>query len=142
MVIIGFPKCGQNSLAKYLNCKLHDFVYYDNAVEVYVNYYIPQKLRPVFITRDPKERILSQYNYFPRYHNNMTFDEFKRYVDPDPAFGGLTPIEQCEYKLFIEKFKDFNPLVFRLEDMSFLMTHENETSNRCQFKNKVRLVNQ
>lgn len=128
MVILGFPKCGQNSLAKYLDCKLHDFVYYQNAVEIYLKNYSGK--RPVFITRDPEQRMRSQYHYLVRYKNNgLSYEDFKNYIDPDPAWGGITPVEQCNYEYFINQFKAYNPLVFRLEDMGSLMPKKNVNTN-------------
>lgn len=121
LIIIGFQKCGQTALRKYLNCGINELVYYPDAVE---RFEIHNKgLRPVFITRDPTEKLWSEYHYFDQ--KQRTFIEFLDYKSTELCDGYTTPIERCDYFRWIDRFKHLNPLVLSLENMQTLMKPEN-----------------
>lgn len=120
MVIIGFQKCGQTALSSYLKCKVNELIYYPDATDRFKSHY-QHTHRPVFITRDPTEKLWSEYHYFERYREEMTFIEFLDYRSDQVDQGYTTPVERCDYFRWIEPFKQFNPLVLSLENMQTLM---------------------
>jgi len=86
LIIIGFQKCGQTALRKYLNCGINELVYYPDAVERFETH--NKGLRPVFITREPTEKLWSEYHYFDY---KMTFIEFLDYKSTELCDGYTTP---------------------------------------------------
>ncbi len=116
LIIIGFQKCGQTALRNYLNCGINELVYYPDAVQRFETH--NKGLRPVFITRDPAEKLWSEYHYFDY---KMTFIEFLDHRSTEVCDGYTTPIERCDYFRWIEPFKHLNPLVVTLESMQTLM---------------------
>lgn len=118
-IILGFQKCGQTALGAYLNCKVDELIYYPDAIERYKSHYLNH--RPVFILRDPMERLWSEYHYFEHYREEMTFKKFLTHRSDKPDRGLTTPIERTDYWRWIELFRAFHPLILNLGDMQTLM---------------------
>ncbi len=118
-IILGFQKCGQTALSAYLNCKVDELIYYPDAIERYKSHYLNH--RPVFILRDPLERLWSEYHYFEHYREEMSFREFLTHRSDKADRGFTTPIERTDYWRWIEPFRAFHPLILNLSDMQTLM---------------------
>jgi hypothetical protein len=135
--IVGFPKCGTQSLEKFLSDKGHDvvrteLVYMDNGIEEHLQHY--SQYRTVFITRDPEERMKSLY-FFDHFHLEMSYEEFKKTTHTRGInFGVQTPETCCDYEKYIKQWSQFNPLVFKLENLKNLQGFP------CINKNYERLV--
>jgi len=117
-VVLGFIKSGQSSLIDYLNCKKNEVAWRSDALDIYERCYDIEKHFPVFILRNPVDRCWSQYWYF-KYNQKYTYSEFLDIEGVD-GHGIKNPIEQCNYFKFIEKFKQHNPIILRLEDMQMI----------------------
>lgn len=112
-VILGFSRCGTTALSHYLKCG-HPEIGYNGTEEYLKNY---SQCTPVFLTRHPVDRIWSMYNYH-NYFMNYTFEDFLNFKNPLWHGVGMNDcIEQSDYDKYIEPFKEFGALVYRLEDM-------------------------
>ena len=129
-IIIGFSKCGQTSLETYLNKRYPSLInrklenaWAQNAVETYLEKYGHAKYQPIFITRDPIERIWSGYHYFHwdskelPYREQYTFPEYLELKDYRYHIGELNPISQSNYSKWIRPWLKLNPIVISVEDM-------------------------
>jgi len=81
-----------------------------------------------FITREPVERIWSGWEAWKHYYVGYTFEEYlqietKEYNKKYPGLKGLSylgevnPIKQVDYEYWIEPFRKYKPLVFKLEEI-------------------------
>ena len=134
-VIVGFPKCGQMSLEKYLQDKGYDVTRQDNIWNSRARQEIedqqPGRI-PIIITRNPIDMIWSSYHYW-HYKDVMTFPEYLTYrVTRESNLGYENPIEHADYEKHINKFLDMKPLLFKFEEMVGLpdYPHENNTENK------------
>lgn len=130
-VIVGFPKCGQNSLIEYLRKKhglpvvgrdgrplvtKNEFIWHNDAFEKmkkldYDGY------KCVIIKRDPVERIWSSYYYFG-YYAKMSFEQYLNLEGYSSLLGEENPIKQSDYNYWIKKLSFFDPMIFDLEEIS------------------------
>ncbi len=142
-VIVGFPKCGQNSLIEYLRTKYNlpvvgrdgsplvtksEFIWHYDAFEK-METWAGRGYKCVIIKRDPVERIWSSYNYFD-YRSKMTFEEYLNLEGYTKLLGEENPLKQSKYDYWIKKLNLYTPLVFDLEelkkDKQFPWVNENE----------------
>lgn len=133
-VVVGFPKCGQESLVKYLQNQGHeakrfDVIWLDNAVDLYKKAF--SDWTPAIITRDPAERIWSGYHYWS-YHKFMVFSEYLKINTYRPVIGHENPIIQSDYSRWIKPFLPFKPEFFIFEEMVKKpdFPHQNKTANK------------
>ena len=110
-VILGFSKCGTTSLSRWLHCS-HPEIGYSGTEEYLKNY---SKCRPVFILRNPVDRIWSMYCYHGIF-KRMSFEEMLNFKsDKYQNVGCNDCIEQSDYLKYIEPFKQYDPIIYRLE---------------------------
>jgi hypothetical protein len=141
LIVIGFPKCGQHSLVRYLlgrgyDVKREDIIWRSTSPQEIKERY-PDRL-PVIITREPVEMIWSSYWYWP-YHDIMTFEEYLDYeVKPESSLGTESPIDHADYSKFIRRFP--KALVLELEEMvkNPNFRRENETPSKPEISNHER----
>ena len=122
LCIVGFPKCGTVSLEKFLQAKGHhttraELAWTDTGVAYFEKHY--SQYRPVFITRNPADRIWSGYHYFNLYQS-YTFKEIlsgkisTKYDD----MGMRDPIEQSDYATYIKPWEKLDPIILSMEEMA------------------------
>ena len=124
--MIGFPKCGQTSLAEYLIKRLGGEFVADRAEIIWredglkqfeENGYLENNYRPVIIIRDPIERIWSDWNHLGRGYGFATFEEYLANEKPIGGFGEYNPIKRSNYDKWIKQWAKYNPIVLELEQM-------------------------
>ncbi len=131
-LVIGFIKAGQESLIKYLKSKGHtvdkfECVAHSNGPEMV-------RERPfdklAVITRDPVDRIWSQFLYFYR-DNKMSMKQFLNHYEAAPTYGNLNPLWQSSYTFHLKRWVHFDLDLFELEKLcqSPDFPHENKTIN-------------
>lgn len=142
ILIVGVPKCGQNSLHKYLKAK------YPNQDVTRSEYFwelkkskkeideIYKDYQMVIILRDNVERIWSGYRFYC--HTDLSIDEYLKFTNgEDWGHLQINPVEQGDYKYWINLWKEYNPIIVWLEDCIKLegFPHENITKdNREDYK--------
>jgi hypothetical protein len=113
-VIIGFSRCGTTSASRYFHCS-HPEIGYSGVTPYYLEHY--SNHIPIFITRNPVDRIWSMYNYHGVF-KNMTFEEMLDFKDDKYQNVGCNDcIKQSDYMKYIEPFRQFNPIIYKLEDL-------------------------
>lgn len=146
--IIGFPKCGTVSLEEYLKRDkknevirvVPEIAWLPNAHRTYKAYY--SEYTPVLITRDPFDRLWSAYRFYTFFHG-VTWEEFLNGNDPRYHFIGCSKIKgKWDYTPHINRFAEWNPLVFSLEEMQKRpdFPHNNKTDREempLQFRQMV-----
>lgn len=135
IVIIGVPKCGQNSLFKYLLAK-----YPNQDVAWSELIWKPQQgmrmmakaykdYQPIVILRKRVERIWSSYHCFGMYRTH-SLEEYLQFDKPSNlgAIGEGNPMYQSDYAFWIKNYEQFNPIIVWLEDCIGLegFPHENK----------------
>ena len=131
-IIVGFPKCGQNSLQIYLqklgyDVERRDIIWRSNAAEK-IQQSHPDRI-PIIVTRDPVEMIWSSYWYWA-YKDIMSIPQYLRYrTDVESTLGFENPAEHADYEKHIHKFVEYEPIVLKFEDLVKLdgFPHENKT---------------
>lgn len=128
-VILGFIKCGQNSMAEYLRrrynlplideegnrvIKRREIACRKDAIEEFVRDF--DNYTPVFITRNPVQRIWSAYHYLG-YNTRMSFEEYLELDEYNEIHGNMNPIRQSDYNRWIKPFNRYYPIVVELEEM-------------------------
>lgn len=127
-LVIGFPKCGQTSLAEYLHKRFGsenvadraEIIWKSDGVHLFeINGYAELGYRPIVIIRDPIERIWSDWNHLGRGYGFKTFEEYISNRN-NVGLGGLgeyNPIVRSNYEKFIKRWKKYDPIVLELEEM-------------------------
>jgi len=170
IVICGFLKCGTTSLLEYLKVKYKlpiakEAGFYDYDFEGKISRrewcYLPYKeqmerfhkvfgkiedFQLVYITREPVERVWSGWESWRHYYKGYSFEEYLN-LDSDKYSGGLkylgevNPIMQVQYDMWIEPFRKYDPIVFKLEEVSkepgFPQTNSLKTKPVPQDKRKL-----
>lgn len=139
-VDIGFIKCGQNSVVQYFYDKYkmpykmerNEFIANKMGEKLYVDKYHKEKKRAVICIRDPVDRIWSAYHYFDTYNKKMSFEEYLFYVGCNDSFGEENPVMMSNYDKWIYRFKKYDPLIIKLEDIRKEegFPHKNKTSEK------------
>ncbi len=144
IVIIGAPKCGQNSLLKYYKSIGKDVtrieeIFKEDGVARYEKEFADRK--PVLILRDNIDRIWSNYNFFG-YKDSMTLKEYLKYDKPHNVIGEGNPVKQGRYQYWINKWKDHDLEIVYLEDLQKLegFPHENSTKLNTPMTDKDRVM--
>jgi len=131
--IVGIRRCGTLSLEKYLKAKGHKVVRNESifgvphGISAHLKYY--PDYQPIFIIRDPIQRIFSHYN-FTRFHAVGTDVEikcsFEEALEKHPEIIGSS----C-YEFFIEQWKPLFPIVIHLEELVKLpdFRHEHKSNS-------------
>ncbi len=136
-VVVGFPKCGQNSLVTYLTRQGYDVVRDDqiwrsNSRQRIDDRY-PDRI-PIIITRDPVEMIWSSYNYW-YYKDAMSFEKYLDYrVQREGNIGYENPLDNADYEKHINKFLDKKPIMFKFEEMLTIPGFPHENPTHIDFK--------
>lgn len=97
----------------------NEIAWRDDAIQYWkrtVANHVKSKLTPLFIIRDPIERVWSAFLYmglpnithFPTYLVNRLYQ----------SYGEGNPIIQSNYAKWIERFKEFNPMVVHIDEIS------------------------
>jgi len=137
-VVIGCTKCGQISLAQYLQRRFHTEVprfevfWRRDGPDVFENEYGEHDSRqPYIILRNPVDRIWSCYFYF-RHNKTMKISEYLEHEAYDEFVGEENPIKQSDYTKFIELYLQFEPVILKLEDMkrNSNFPHRNKTDGQ------------
>jgi len=112
-IILGFSRCGNTSLSKYLLCAHPEIGY--NGTEEYLRVY--NQCTPVFIVRNPLDKLWSMYNFFSMF-KGKAFEYFFDFRSPHWQGVGMNDcIEQCNYDKYIEPFKEYGVMVYRFEEI-------------------------
>lgn len=129
-VIVGFPKCGQNSLIEYLRAKYNlpvtdnsgsplvtksEFIWKTDAVEQMTKW-DAKGYKCVIIKREPVDRIWSSYYYFG-YYTKMSYENYLEIRGYHRTLGEENPLLQSDYDHWIDRLKSFKPLVYDLEEI-------------------------
>jgi len=124
-MLVGFPKCGQVSMNHYLTQMFPgtpgrvEIGWRDDAVEQWekiVANHVKTELIPVFVIRDPIERMWSAWTYmgtsscpdFPTYLINRLYQ----------PYGEGNPVMASNYWKYIRRFEKFRPIVVDMEEMA------------------------
>jgi len=124
-VLVGFPKCGQVSMQQYLqhmfpgNPSRHEIGWRDDAIakwEEIVYSHRKSRVTPVFVIRDPIERMWSAFLYmglpnipdFPTYLINRLYQ----------PYGEGNPVMESNYAKWIKPWEKFKPVVVEMEEMA------------------------
>lgn len=139
LAIVGAPKCGTNSLQKYLKTLFPDKEVIRTETLFKGKHGVDDFKKnhsnkvPIIITRNDVDRIWSQYHYFDL-KNRMTLKEYLEYNirDKDDIFKGWgkgNPIKQAQWKYWIDIWKELNPIIVTLEECMKLegFPHDNKT---------------
>ena len=144
-VLVGFPKCGQVSMNHYLQQMFpgtpprQEIGWREDAIEIWENTlrnHVKSDLIPVFVIRDPIERIWSAYLYlglpnirhFPDYLINRLYQ----------PFGEGNPIMQSNYDKWIKPWEKFRPIVVELEEMKKNINYPKlNTTQEVKYKNET-----
>ena len=128
-VVIGFPKCGQESLLEYLKgrypnrkTKKDEIIWNKKGVEIFKEKY-GDRMHPVIITREPILRMWSAYWYFEYtgetpYNERFTFPEYLKLEDYKYHIGEMNPVKQSNYQRWIKDWLELKPIIFKLETVS------------------------
>lgn len=119
-VTIGFPKCGQLSLIKYLKergeeAEKFDKIWHENAVELIKNRY-PDGAQFVVIMRDPIDRMWSGYRFW-HYHEHMSFEKYTHFYATSKDLGNENPIIQSNYVHWLDRVKALDPWLVDFEEI-------------------------
>lgn len=138
ILIIGTPKCGQNSLLQYLKKK-----YPDKDVQRLEVIWKPevgfkhiekefQDYQLICIFRNNVDRIWSGYYYFG-FYSMMTLEEYLTFEKPEElgGIGTANPLLQGDYDFWIKHYEKYDPIIVWLEDCEKLegFPVENPTIN-------------
>lgn len=126
-LVIGFPKCGQTSLAEYLhkrfgsenNADRGEIIWKPDGIELFEKNGYAENYRPVIIIRDPIKRIWSDWNHLGRGYGFKTFEEYLQNKKQE-GFGGLgeyNPVKRSNYEKYIKRWAKYDPIVLELEEM-------------------------
>jgi hypothetical protein len=134
IIIVGCPKCGQNSLQKFLADKYPNLQV--NRAEMF---WTPDKGRKmmeknfpdyqvVIILRENVSRIWSSYHYFGMTH--LSLEDYMKFDHKEfSTVGEGNPVIQSRYEEWLKHWEVYNPIVVWLEDMQGVegFPHENPT---------------
>lgn len=149
-VVVGYPKCGQNSLVYKLQADYNlpvvdelgnppvtrdECIWRHNAVET-CEEWVEKGYRLAIIDREPVSRIWSTYHDF-NFYAKMTFDEYLKFDGYSNTYGEMNPIIQSDYSYWTGRVQHLDPLIFHLEDLiqDKDFAHRNPTTNG-NYKNK------
>ena len=143
IVVIGFPKCGQVSVVQYLRkkypnetVKKDELIWIKNGVEKFRNKWKNSKV--VIVERDPVDRMWSAYNFMqyggdkkPPIRELYTFPEYLELTGYENLVGEMNPVSQSNYNKWIGRWLEFEPEIFKLEELQKEkdFPHENKTEN-------------
>ncbi len=129
-MIVGFQRCGQNSLKQYL-LKRYDEVartemlHADNGIRRFKETCMDEYF-PVMITRHRPFAMWSRYWYFG-FNEKMTFAEFLCQNDPQ-----ISPLYHTDFGLHITRWQFLDPMIYSMEtllhDPDF--HHENKSKKK------------
>lgn len=128
-LLIGFPKCGQNSILKHyrdegLDMHSYEMCWRTNARQHYDSHFAGMK--PVFVKRNVFDFLLSGYNYWGYAEQGMPFKDFLYMKGYDEAkFGEQNPIIRSDFNRWIRPFDDLSPII---HDISNFKERENITN--------------
>lgn len=137
--IMGFQKCGINSIIKYYKDKIDsksdgfkDTSSVHTTEDITSIHCLPtfEPFRethfPVVITRNKVDAIWSIYWFFG-YHKSHTLEEFLKIDEPSIQYGNNNPINRVDYEYHLSKFEGVEDVVVhKLEEMPEL-EHKNKT---------------
>ena len=127
--VIGFPKCGSVSTQRWLSlnhdCVKTEWPYMWNKEKI--GEHLGDRI-PVLVIRNKYDALWSFYEYFG-YKGVIPFEDFLNLRIRSTNFKNLTPLEIFDYDRWIEYLKEFNPVIYKLEELQKLedYPHENKT---------------
>lgn len=136
------PKCGTVSLENYLTKRFPEI----DVVRVEqiwkgkegLNKVLQQwpGFHYVIILRNNVERIWSGYHYFDMY-DKMTLEEYLTLEIEGTRLGIMNPINQGNYKVWIDNFSPLKPIITTLEEVRELpdFPHDNITKEKPDITN-------
>ena len=139
--IMGFQKCGINSIIKWYTNKYPDWVSTIHTTEDITSVnclptYEPFRDThfPVVIVRNPVDAIWSMYWFFG-YHKNHTLEKFLEIDKPSIQYGNENPCNRVDFEYHLSKFDGFEDVVVhKLEDMPDI-PHLNKTEDMFKQNN-------
>lgn len=139
--IMGFQKCGQNSLIEYWkitgvkNLHMTEDITSINCIPTYLPF--RETHYPVVIIRDKVEAIWSIYWYFG-YYKGYELEDFLKIDLPSIQYGNDNPINRVDYNYHISKFYNagINDVkICHLEGMMKLKYFPVKNTTQQQFDN-------
>jgi hypothetical protein len=131
--ILGFQKCGLNSLIKWLGNEVNtvsEDISSPDSIKKFEAYKDTHK--PVIIIRkDRVKAIYSMYYYFG-YNEKYTLEQFLSINIPHKQYGNENPIHRTDFERHIKPFLKYNPIIYVLEDMPDSFPHENKGGQRTK----------
>jgi len=122
--IVGFPKCGQISLQRWLeekHNKKYTFDKYESIwrrdAEDHFKLLVENDVEILVITRDPVEACWSSYWYFTDERKEMTYEEWLAHKGCDKVLGERNPISCFNFDKWLVRLKKYNPTIYKLEDV-------------------------
>lgn len=127
-MIVGFQRCGQNSLVEYLSEEYDDvqrteLLHDHNGIRRFKEQYI-DKYFPVIITRNRVDAIWSRYWYFG-FNERMTLAEYLCQNNP-----GVSPLFETDFEFHKDRWKHLGLKIYKMEELTHL------TEFPCFNKNK------
>lgn len=132
-IVLGFMKCGQNSVLEWLKSKHHTVILHERINEPdYIKEWEKSlsDYRPVIVVRDPVERCWSQY-WYASWSEKMSYEDFLKH-DFREREDNSDPIIISDYRRWIVPWLKHNPLIYMLEYLKTLkdFPYENSTTRK------------
>lgn len=125
-IIIGFPKCGQHSMAKYLKARFGitdkdilnpEIIWNKTALEEYEKNWADKPYKLMILTRNIHDFVYSGFNFW-KYRNKMSFEQFLDYkIDLWKGDGKQTVIDRANFEKWIKPFYKFNPIILDIDEL-------------------------
>ena len=120
--IMGFQKCGINSLIKWysdqgIECKTTEDITSIHCIPTYEPF--KETHFPVVITRDKVDAIWSIYWFFG-YHKSHSLGEFLEIDEPSIQYGNENPINRVDFDYHVSKFREngiYDAKVLRIDQI-------------------------
>lgn len=143
--LIGFVKCGQTSLVKFLRQKginkidwpenILRFDGFDNYLKIKDTHY------PVVIIRNRIEAIWSMF-WFWKYNEKMTYKQFLELDITTPHYGNESPLYRTEFEYHYKKYIPYGLKIYNLEELKKQIDfpHENNISHPIINEQEIQLT--
>jgi len=132
-IVLGFMKCGQNSVVEWLQAKHHTVILNERLIEPkYIKEWEKcySDFRPVIVVREPIERCWSQYWYM-EWNKRMSYEDFLKH-DFHGRSDQSDPKIISDYRRWLVPWLKHNPLIYMLEYLKTLkdFPHVNSTTRK------------
>jgi hypothetical protein len=120
-VIVGFIKCGQKSLVKYLENQGHEVEQFEcatNPLGVRMINKSYKDYQVYIITRDPIKRMWSQYEFLSEmFDYDMTFAQYLHLWQLHLIWFNENPVYHSNYAEHLPRWEELNPIILSFEEM-------------------------